>query len=173
MKKILFALLVIVPLALLGADAAHADVETDILQRTVNFFIFVAIIYYLLADRLKTFFKDRTNSIQGELDKVQDMLKASEVKVSEAKQEIENAKKVADELVASANGDIESIKNKIEVAVEQEMAYLMKSFNEKTELEQRKLKKEVVESVLNQLLSNDNIALSQEDLANVVLKKVA
>jgi F-type H+-transporting ATPase subunit b len=172
MKKILFALSVLAPLALFGSDA-HADVETDILQRTVNFLIFISIIYYLLADRLKGFFSDRTSSIQSELDKVQEMLKASEAKVTEAKQEVENAKKVADELVASANGDIESIKNKVEAAVEQEIAYLSKSFDEKTELERKKLKKEVVESILDQLLSDDNIAISQEDLANVVLKKVA
>lgn len=170
MKKILFALSVMAPLALFGSDA---NVETDILQRTVNFFIFIAIIYYLLADKLKTFFNDRTKSIQAELDKVQELVKSSEAKVADAKQEVENAKKVADELIASANGDIESIKNKIEAAVEQEIAYLSKSFDEKTELERRKLKREVVESVLNQLLSDDNIALSQEDLANVVLKKVA
>ena len=37
----------------------------------------------------------------------------------------------------------------------------------------RKVKKEVVENVLNQLLSNDNIALSQKDIANIILKKVA
>jgi F-type H+-transporting ATPase subunit b len=172
MKKILFALSVLAPLALFGSDA-HADVETDILQRTVNFLIFISIIYYLLADRLKGFFGDRTTSIQAELDKVQEMLKASEAKVAEAKQEVENAKKVADELIASANGDIESIKNKVEAAVEQEIAYLSKSFDEKTELERKKLKKEVVESILDQLLSDDNIAISQEDLANVVLKKVA
>jgi len=35
------------------------------------------------------------------------------------------------------------------------------------------MKKEVVRDVLNQLLSDDNIALSQEDLANIILKKVA
>lgn len=172
MKKILFALSVIAPLALLGSDA-HADVETDILQRTVNFFIFISIIYYLLADKLKTFFKDRTNSIQGELDKVQEMLKASEDRITDAKQEVENAKKVADELISSANSDVESIKSKIEAAVEQEIAYLSKSFDEKTELERKKLKKEVVENILDQLLSDENIAISQEDLANVVLKKVA
>jgi F-type H+-transporting ATPase subunit b len=170
MKKILFALSVMAPLALFASDA---NVETDILQRTVNFFIFAAILYYLLADRLKNFFKDRTSSIQAELDRVQEMLKASEAKVADAKQEVENAKKVADELIASANSDIESIKNKIEVAVEQEIAYLSKSFDEKTELERKKVKKEVVESVLDQLLSNENIALTQEDLTNVVLKKVA
>lgn len=170
MKKKLFALLVIAPLALFGSDA---NVETDILERTVNFLIFISIVYYLLADKLKAFFSERTSSIQSELDKVQEMLKASESRVNEAKQEIENAKKVADELVSSANKDIEIIKNKIEVAVEQEIAFLSKSFDEKTELEVRKVKREVVENILNKLLSEDNIELSQDELANIVLKKVA
>jgi len=170
MKKILFMLSAILPLALF---ANETNVETDILERTVNFFIFIAILYYLLADKLKAFFTDRTKSIQAELDKVQDMLKESDKRVADAKQEIEDAKKLAEELIHSANSDIEAIKTKIEVAVEQEIAFLSKSFDEKTELETRKVKKEVVQNVLEQLLSNENIALSQEELANIVLKKVA
>lgn len=170
MKKILLTILVATPIVLLASDT---NVETDILERTVNFFIFAAIIYYLLADKLKTFFSDRTKSIQAELDRVQDLLKESDKKVSDAKQSIEDAKGVAEELVSSANSDIEAIKTKIEVAVEQEIIYLEKGFDEKTDLDTRKVKKEVVQNVLDQLLSDDNIALSQEDLANIVLKKVA
>jgi len=170
MKKILFALSVVVPLTLFASDA---NVETDILERTVNFFIFAAIIYYLLADKLKAFFVDRTKSIQADLDKVQDLLKASEKNVSDAKLKIENAKKVAEELIESANSDVEVIKQKVEDAVEQEISFLSKSFNEKTELEQRKVKKEVVQNVLNQLLSDENIALSQSELTNIISKKVA
>ncbi len=170
MKKILLTMLVATPIALLASDA---NVETDILERTVNFFIFAAIIYYLLADKLKTFFGDRTNSIQADLNRVQELLKESDKKVSDAKQSIEDAKGVAEELVSSAKSEVEAIKTKIEVAVEQEITYLEKSFDEKTDLETRKVKKEVVQNVLDQLLSDDNIALSQEDLANIVLKKVA
>ena len=170
MKKILFALSVVVPLSLFASDA---NVETDILERTVNFFIFAAIIYYLLADKVKTFFVDRTKSIQADLDKVQDLLKASEKRVADAKLEIENAKKVAEELVESANNDVDAIKKKVEIALEQEIVFLSKSLDEKTELEQRKVKKEVVQDVLNQLLSDENIELSQNELTNIISKKVA
>lgn len=170
MKRILFMMLVASPLVLFANDT---NVQTDILERTVNFFIFIAILYYLLADKLKIFFSDRTKSIQAELDKVQEMLKESEKKVIDAKQEIENAKKIADELVSSATNDVEAIKRKIEVAMEKEIANLSKGFDEKTELETRKIKIEVVQSVLEQLLSNENIDLTQEDLSNIILKKVA
>lgn len=170
MKKILFTLSVIIPMSLFASDAG---VETDIIERTVNFFIFVAIMYYLLSDKLKTFFGERTESIQSELDKVQEILKESDKKLVDAKQEVENAKKVADELISTATSEVEAIKTKIDVATEQEIASLSKSFDNKTELEVRKVKKEVVENVLNQLLSDDNIALSQKDLANIITKKVA
>jgi len=170
MKKILLTLLSITPLVLFASDS---DVQTDIVERTVNFFIFAAIIYYLLADKLKTFFGDRTKSIQAELDKAQEMIKASQKRVNEAKEEVENSKAIAEELISSANGDIEAIKIKINDAVEQEIRLLEKSTDDKKEVETRKVKKEVVENVLDQLLSDENIALSQDDLANIILKKVA
>jgi len=170
MKKILFALSAIIPMSLFANDTG---VESDILERTVNFLIFAAILYYLLSDKLKTFFVGRTSSIQAELDKVQEIIKESDKKLIDAKQEVVDAKKVADELVSIASSEVEAIKTKIEVAVEQEIAFLTKSFDDKTELETRKVKKEVVESILNQLLTNENIALSQKDLANIILKKVA
>jgi F-type H+-transporting ATPase subunit b len=170
MNKKLFSLLAVAPLALFASDA---NVETDILERTVNFLIFISIIYYLIADKIKGFFTERTSTIQGELDKVQELLKASETKVAEAKLEVENAKKIAAELVESANADVNSIKQKVEESVEQEIAYLSKSFDEKTALEAKRVKREVVESVLNQLLSDDNIAVSQEDISKIILKKVA
>jgi F-type H+-transporting ATPase subunit b len=170
MKKILFTLSVIVPLSLFANDT---HVETDMLERSVNFLIFGAIIYYLLADKVKTFFVDRTNSIQSDLDKVQDLLKASEARVNEVKLEVEQAKDIAKELIESANNDVDKIKNKIEVNLEQEIAFLSKSFDEKTELETKKIKKEVVESILNELLSDKNIQLSQDELTNIISKKVA
>ena len=170
MKKILFALSVIIPVSLFASDNGTG---TDILERTVNFLIFAAILYYLLSDKLKAFFVGRTRSIQSELDKVQDILRESDKKLTDAKQEVEDAKKVASELVSIATSEVDAIKTKIEVAVEQEITFLEKSFDDKTELETRKVKKEVVENVLSQLLTNDNIALSQKDLANIILKKVA
>ena len=170
MKKILFALSVIIPMSLFANDSG---VHTDILERTVNFFIFAAILYYLLSDKLKAFFVGRTASIQSELDKVQEILKESDKKLTDAKQEVEDAKKVANELVSMATSEVEAIKKKIEVAVEQEITYLEKSFVDKTELETRKVKKEVIENVLNHFLSIDNIALSQKVIANIILKKVA
>jgi len=170
MKKMLFIILALSPLALLAND--H-DVQTDIIQRTVNFAIFVAIIYYLLADKLKTFFSDRTKSIQAELDKVQETLEESKKKVQDAKDELENSKKIANELVNDANSDITNIKNKISNTFDSEISNLTTSFDDKLLIETRKMKKQIVAEVLEELLSDDNISIKQDDLVNIILKKVA
>jgi F-type H+-transporting ATPase subunit b len=170
MKKILFILSCVAPLALFANDA---NVETDILQRTVNFLIFIAVLYYLLAEKAKDFFTGRTSSIQAELDKVQDILKESEAKVKKAQDELEDAKKLANEIVESASSDVASIKTSIEEATALQIESLSKSFEDKLEIETKKVKSEVVNEILDQLLSSDNISISQDDLANIVLKKVA
>lgn len=168
MKKSLFLLIALTPLGLFASDG-----ETDILQRTVNFVIFAAIIYYLLADKLKAYFASRKEGIQGELDKVQDTLKQSQEKVESAKLELEDAKKLAEDIIATAKKDISSIKEKIEASADNDISNMEKSLDEKIVVETKKAKTEVVSEVLNELLESDDATITQDELANIVLKKVA
>lgn len=171
MKKLLLLGLALTPMALL-ASAEGAETNYDIVQRTVNFIIFAGIIWYLLADKLKAF-AGRTASIQAELDKVQDTLKASQDKVEDAANKLEEAKKLANEIVENAKADVDSVKKRVADAVDAEIANLDKGFDEKVKIEMSKAKKQIVSEVLEELLSSDNVSLTQDELANIVLKKVA
>lgn len=170
MKRVLILGLALAPVALLASDGA---VETDIVQRTVNFIIFAAILWYLLADRIKAFFANRTLSIQAELDKVQDTLKASQEKVADAQKKLDEAKKLSAEIIDGAKADVETIKQRVLTAIDADIANLNKSLEESQKVEISKAKKEVVSEILNELLSSDNIKLSQNELVNIILKKVA
>ncbi len=170
MKRMLLLGLAIVPVALFANEGA---VETDIVQRTVNFIIFAGILWYLLADKIKAFFAERSLSIQAELDKVQDTLKASQEKVKDAQKKLEEAKKLATEIVEGAKADIDSVKQKVATAVDSDIANLNKNLDEMMKVETSKAKKEVVAQVLEELLSSENINLTQNELVNIVLKKVA
>ena len=170
MKRMLLLGLAIVPVALFANEGA---VETDIVQRTVNFIIFAGILWYLLADKIKAFFAERSLSIQAELDKVQDTLKASQEKVKDAQKKLEEAKKLATEIVEGAKADIDSVKQKVATAVDSDIANLNKNLDEMMKVETSKAKKEVVAQVLEELLSSEKIKLTQQELANIVLKKVA
>ena len=170
MKRILLLGLALVPVALLANEGA---VETDLIQRTVNFIIFAGILWYLLADKIKAFFAERSLSIQSELDKVQDTLKASQDKVTDAQKKLAEAKKIATEIVEGAKADVDSVKQKVATAVDSDIANLNKNLDEMMKVETSKAKKEVVTQVLEELLSSENIKLTQDELANIVLKKVA
>jgi F-type H+-transporting ATPase subunit b len=169
MKKKLLFIFAMFPVILF----ANEHVQTDIIPRTVNFLIFVGIVYYLLSDKLRFYFSDRTKSIQHRLDEVQIKLEESKKRVEDAKAELENAKKLANNLVKEAIADVPSIKTKVAKSYENELAHLSKAFNDKTDLEAKKMKKEVVSEVLNELLNDDNIAITNETLTNIILKKVA
>lgn len=170
MKRILLLGLALAPVALFASEGA---VETDIVQRTVNFIIFAGILWYLLADKIKAFFANRTLSIQAELDKVQETLKASQDKVSDAQKKLEEAKKLATEIIEGAKADIDSVKQKVATAVDVDIANLNKNLEEMMKVQTSKVKKQVVAEVLEELLSSENIQLTQSELANIVLKKVA
>ena len=170
MKRIILLGLALAPVALLAQEGA---VETDIVQRTVNFIIFAGILWYLLADKIKAYFAERSLSIQAELDKVQDTLKASEDKVTDAQKQLDDAKKLAAEIVENAKADIDSVKQKVSVAVDSDITNLEKNLDEMIKVETSKAKREVVAEILDELLKSDNIKLSQDELANIVLKKVA
>lgn len=172
MKKLLLLGLALTPMALL-ASGDGAETNYDIVQRTVNFIIFAGILWYLLADKIKAFFADRTASIQAELDKVEDTLKASQDKVDEAAKKLEEAKTLAAEIVDGAKADVDSVKQKVADAVDAEIANLDKNFDEKIKVETSKAKKQIVSEILDELLSSDNVSLTQDELANIVLKKVA
>lgn len=170
MKRVLLLGLALAPVALIASDGA---VETDIVQRTVNFIIFAAILWYLLADKIKAFFTNRTLSIQAELDKVQDTLKASQEKVADAQKKLDEAKKLSSEIIDGAKADVDSIKQKVLAAIDADIANLNRNLDESQKVEISKAKKQVVSEVLNELLSSDNIKLSQNELVNIILKKVA
>ncbi len=172
MKKLLILGLALTPLALF-ASSEGAETNYDIVQRTVNFIIFAGILWYLLADKIKAFFANRTASIQAELDKVQDTLKASQEKVEDASKKLDEAKTLAAEIVETAKTDIDSVKQKVAEAVEVEIANLNRGFDEKIKVETSKAKRQIVSEVLDELLSSKNVSLTQDELVNIVIKKVA
>jgi F-type H+-transporting ATPase subunit b len=170
MKKLLFMVIALAPLSLFASDSG---VETDFFQRFVNFVLFAAIIYYLLADKLKAYFAERRSGIQAELDKVQEVLKESQSKVDDAKAELEESQKIAEEIISSAKSDVANIKDKISKDTESQIDSMNKSLQDRIDLDTRKSKDQVVNEILKELFDGKSVDISKNDLANIVLKKVA
>ena len=169
MKNLKILLIVVLPVLLFGNEKVA---EVDIVPRTVNFIIFIAILYYLLSDRLKEFFRNRRSQIQAKLNKVDEELAKSAKKVEDAKAELEKAKTIATDLVENTKDELDNIKQKIIDKYEEEIKIIKKGFEEKIEIESKRVKKEVVEEVIDEILK-DGLNINQKDLTKIVLKKVA
>ncbi len=153
--------------------ASSGEGGTDIVPRTVNFLIFAAIIYYLVADHVKNFFQNRSASIAAKLEEVQVKLKKAKEDKERAEAELAKAKELAKEIVETTKKEIEIVTKEIKEQTQNELAILEKSFEENIELLRRKRVREITQEVLEELFEDKSLELDKEKFVNMIVKKVA
>ena len=181
MKKIVLLSLLIAPAVLLasGGDAessryfAQTGRETDFLPRAVNFIIFASLLYYLIANPIKNFFKGRTEGIAAQLNEIETKLQAAKDEKKDAQNRLEESKKRAEEIIADAKAEAVILAEKIALANQNDLAILDKQFEEKITLEERKSAREVIDEVLSGNITNDDIMLNESKVVEIISKKVA
>jgi F-type H+-transporting ATPase subunit b len=153
--------------------AAAPLAESDFVYRVINATIFFSILYYLLNDTVRNFFKGRTEEIANRLEEVSKRLQASKQARKDAQLELEKAKAKAIEIVENAKKECQLVANKIEQQSEIDVQNLDKAYQEKLKLERSKVTKEIVEEILEELLGDDVASIDQEKFIKLVSKKVA
>jgi F-type H+-transporting ATPase subunit b len=169
-SKILVTLLAMSTFAF-ASSAEHAD--TDIIQRTVNFLLFAGVIWYLVAEPVKSYFQARSQGVADELKKVQDKLNETIALKKDALARISEAEKFAESLVVSSKKENKIINDNIMMQCEAELENLVKQNASLKEFEQRRMVRTVVEDVLSEVLAQTNDSFDKEAMADVILKKVA
>ncbi len=168
MKKLLF--FVGLSTALLANEHTVTLTHSDFIPRVINFIIFVAILWYLLADKVKTFYANRSKAIADSFAEVEAKLKESKAEKEALKAKVEEAHKKAEDIVKTAQKEVEIIKSNILNSAKAEVEAMEKQLNDYKTFEENKMKKEVVKDYLNNLAKD--IHLSSEEVANIVTKKV-
>lgn len=171
--KHIFLMAMIAVVTFASEHAPVAEVETDIIQRTVNFLIFAGIVYYLIAEPVKSYFTGRTQEISDELEKVQNRLKESKAAKEAANAKIDEAKVLAEEIMSSCKKENVIINEKMAAQLEFDLSNLEKQQGDIMELDKRQMVRQVVEDVLADALSQDNSGLDKDAFAEIILKKVA
>jgi F-type H+-transporting ATPase subunit b len=166
-----YFLLCFAPVAVFAAG--NGSGEYDIVPRTVNFAIFAAILYYLLADPLKSMYHQRINRIAESLDSIQQKLKESKAKKEDALRRVEEAKITAKTLIQTSKKEVEILKQKFQKELAVELENLDKSHNEQVEIERRRMTRAVVAEVLDDIFDDSAATLDRDKFVNIVLKKVA
>jgi F-type H+-transporting ATPase subunit b len=164
---------VILSLGLLSFGLFASEGETDIVPRTINFIIFAGILYYLIGDKIVGFFEDRKNGIANDLDEVQKVLKESKDKKDAAVAKLREAEKIAEDIILIANKDSKVITEKMQQNVKVEISNLEKQQAEFMELEKKKVTQEVAREVLEELFEDGALAVSNQNIIDIIKKKVA
>lgn len=155
------------------ALASGGEGGTDIVQRTVNFALFAGLIWYLIAEPAKTFFKGRSQGIADELQKVKDRLKESDDLKKEALAKVKEAEKFAADLQESSKKENKILNDSIMAQCDRDLLALTNAQKSHMDFEQRKMIREVVKNTIAKLLSESANDFDKEAMANIILKKVA
>ena len=165
----IFTLLMLVS----SAAFASGGGESDIVARSINFVIFAAGMYYLIGDKIKGFFVDRSAGIQADLKKVQDRVQESKLAKQAGEKKVEEAKKIAADFLATSKKEGVILNEKIN----EQMLLDLKSIEAQHEtlmgFEQREMISSVVEEMMVDILSDENIPLDNDIITDIMLKKVA
>lgn len=153
--------------------AASGSGEVDIVERTINFVIFFALVYYFAAERIKGVFKERREGIANSLAKIQEKLQESKKERQKAVNELDEAKKIAKDIVEVAHKESAIILQKAEENTKAEIENLIRQFNESMTFERRKMEKLIIDEVLKEFLSKDSAVLPKDVLTQALLRKVA
>lgn len=156
---------------LFGSGAAEGS--TDIVQRTVNFLVFVGILYYLLAEPLKNYFGGRSAGIAGELEKVQERLRESKRLKESAELKIEEATRFVNELGETTKKECKILSDKVMSQCDQDADIMQKQSNALMDLEKRQMVRSVVNEVMGEVMSASDASMGSEAMTDILKKKVA
>jgi len=176
--------LAVIPVWLLGAEhggeAAVAQQYfsvagryTDFIPRIFNFLIFAGLTYYLVASPLKAFFVGRREDIASQLGEIERKLQEAKAARKQAEQALEESEVKAKEIASDSKNEVELLQTKFAEMTERELALLDKQSDEKHELEERRMVRETIDTVLNDNITAEDIPLSADKVINIVAKKVA
>ncbi|MFB1646386.1 F0F1 ATP synthase subunit B [Campylobacter molothri] len=163
--KILYSLILLSPIYTMAAT------EYDIVPRTINFFIFIAILYYFSANFFKNFYKNRIIKISSKIDEIQKNLLESKAKKIDIMKKIEEAKANSVAAISMAKKEADIYMQKIKEEAQNEVTLLEQNFEDQKKYELRKMKKEVVSCTLQEIF--EDIRLKQNEIIDIISKKVS
>ncbi|MFP6123143.1 F0F1 ATP synthase subunit B [Helicobacter pylori] len=167
-KMVLGFLIFLSPLCATGLDIS----QTDIIERSLNFLLFVGILWYFLAKKLRSFLRSKSLEISKRLEEIQAQLKVSKENKKKLLKELEQAKEKAELIISDANKEAYTITQKYELQTKMDVENLIKNSKALMDLEVKKIKRELVESVFKDLRESKKVSFSSQDCVNILKQRL-
>ncbi|MCQ2813067.1 F0F1 ATP synthase subunit B [Helicobacter pylori] len=167
-KMVLGFLILLSPLCATGLDIS----QTDIIERSLNFLLFAGILWYFLAKKLRAFLHSKSLEISKRLEEIQAQLKVSKENKKKLLKELEQAKEKAELIISDANKEAYTITQKYELQTKMDVENLIKNSRALMDLEVKKIKRELVESVFKDLRESKKVPFNAQDCVNILKQRL-
>ncbi|MCQ2700081.1 F0F1 ATP synthase subunit B [Helicobacter pylori] len=167
-KMVLGFLILLSPLCATGLDIS----QTDIIERSLNFLLFAGILWYFLAKKLRSFLRSKSLEISKRLEEIQAQLKVSKENKKKLLKELEQAKEKAELIISDANKEAYTITQKYELQTKMDVENLIKNSKALMDLEVKKIKRELVESVFKVLRESKKVSFNVQDCVNILKQRL-
>ena len=154
---------------LFGSDLS----TTDFIPRVVNFIIFVSILYYILADKIRDFLKGSTEEVQKRLQEATSKLDASKKQKSNASNKVHESEKLALEIIKQAKDEGKIIAKQYSEQTKRMMSTIKKNHEEIMMLDSKKVQREVSKEILEQVIDESLDSLSQAQMIQILNQQIA
>lgn len=159
---------------LFGAEHKPLNIaETDIFQRVINFVIFVALMWYLVADKIKAVLKNRSRAIADKLSQTQAKVQESRHKKEKAQQRLKETNKQTAETLRIAKQEAALAAQRIDEKTKEQVASMIKANEEAMEFQERLFQKQIVNEILQESFQSPTLKIDSKDYVGILEKKVA
>ncbi len=181
-KRLLIVLAALaVPAALLLAGEAEgashyeaiAGRSSDFFPRLFNFIIFAGLVYYLVAEPIRSFFKNRKEKIAEQLSEIERRLQEAKEAKKAAQKSLQESEKRAQEIIEDGKKEAKILAKRYKELGEKELATLEAQYKERMETEERRMIREGIVSLLDENIALEDIPLRASQVVDTLAKKVA
>jgi len=181
-KKIILTVAALsVPALLLAAGhaegAEHYKAITgrsyDIVPRIFNFLVFFGLLYYLIAEPIRNYFAGRREGIASQLKEIESRLQEAKEARKAAEQALAESEKKAKEILEDAEKEVALLTQRYQELGIRELEALERQYQERIEMEERKMQRETIVSLLDENIRPEDIPLSGSQVIQTLAKKVA
>ena len=175
-SKIVLVFAFLLPMVAIASGTEHHEVSisnSDFFYRVLNFGIFAGLIYYLVANPIKEFFKGRSADIQNQLNEIKAKLAESKNEAQLAQKNLVHTQDRAKELITDSNAEAKILAENIAKKSQETIASLEKHLDEKMEVEKKKMVKATINELLEDGIENSDIAIDNSKIVSLISKKVA
>jgi len=183
-KNIVTVALLLAPVMILANSGHHVDPEAtryfkltgrvdDFWQRVLNFAIFSGIVYYLVANPIKDFFKGRSTDIANQIKEIEAKLEESKNEEKLAQENLVKAQNKAKEIISDSNIEAKILVDNIISKSDEALISMEKHLEEKMEVEKKKMVKATISELLESGIDSSDIAIDSSKVVSLISKKVA